>query len=284
MENNILLNNENYPSILRVMQASLSVQNHFQLLLWLQGELQELLPHEALISISGDFTTESLHYDIVSPLPGVRTEKLSQCSIHNFRNDFHSQWKRNNESPKSQSAAHGFSTDDENCELNQAFRTMKHAAFHAISDARFKADHLYVLLRRETPFSASELSLLALLLPHIDSAVRKIEGLPELHPDQMASQQVVSQLMKAGLTPREIEILEWVRNGKTNIEIGMILDISAFTVKNHLQRIFKKINVTNRAQAVGELEKLASGKDSLQTGNLTGNLIDNKPLLRACGT
>jgi DNA-binding CsgD family transcriptional regulator len=29
----------------------------------------------------------------------------------------------------------------------------------------------------------------------------------------------------------------------------MILNISAFTVKNHLQRIFKKLDVLNRAQA-----------------------------------
>lgn len=279
MENNTLLNNENYPSILRVMQASLSVQNHFQLLLWLQGEFQELLPHDALISISGDFTTESLHYDIVSSQPGFRTEKLSQCTIRDFRQLLYGRWKQKKGSPALFHRPEGFATDDEHSDLNQAFRTMKHAAFHGIADARFKADHLYVLLRREGAFSERELRLLELLLPHIDTAARKIEGLPELHPDQMASQQVVSQLMKVGLTPREIEILEWVRNGKTNIEIGMILDISAFTVKNHLQRIFKKINVTNRAQAVGELEKLASGKDPIQTGGL----FDAKPLLRACG-
>jgi DNA-binding CsgD family transcriptional regulator len=47
-----------------------------------------------------------------------------------------------------------------------------------------------------------------------------------------------------------------VRNGKTNFEIGMILDISAFTVKNHLQRIFRKLDVVNRAQAVAKLSKM----------------------------
>ena len=51
-----------------------------------------------------------------------------------------------------------------------------------------------------------------------------------------------------------MEIMEWVRMGKTNHEIGMILDISAFTVKNHMQRIFKKLDVMNRAQAVSKLE------------------------------
>lgn len=57
-----------------------------------------------------------------------------------------------------------------------------------------------------------------------------------------------------GMSHRELEVMDWVRKGKTNQEIGMILDISAFTVKNHLQRIFRKANVLNRAQAVAKLE------------------------------
>jgi DNA-binding CsgD family transcriptional regulator len=47
--------------------------------------------------------------------------------------------------------------------------------------------------------------------------------------------------------------MEWVGKGKTNSEIGMILNISPFTVKNHLQRIFKKLDVMNRAQAVAQI-------------------------------
>ena len=52
------------------------------------------------------------------------------------------------------------------------------------------------------------------------------------------------------LSEREHEIMYWVGHGKTNYEIGMILGISQFTVKNHLQRIFRKIDVRNRAQAI----------------------------------
>ena len=60
---------------------------------------------------------------------------------------------------------------------------------------------------------------------------------------------------KKKLSPRETEILWWVSKGKTNYEIGMILDISAFTVKNHISNILCKLQVTNRAQA---LEKALS--------------------------
>ncbi len=135
---------------------------------------------------------------------------------------------------------------------------MKHVLFHAIPDTRFKADHLYILLRREAPFSNQERKLFELMLPHVDAAVRKIDGLPVLEPEQVTAPILLNSLIKSGLTTREIEILEWVRNGKTNIEIGMILEISTFTVKNHLQRIFKKINATNRAQAVGKIEEIVN--------------------------
>jgi DNA-binding CsgD family transcriptional regulator len=53
------------------------------------------------------------------------------------------------------------------------------------------------------------------------------------------------------LTSREQEILRWIHLGKSNIEIGTILSISPLTVKNHVQKILRKLNVQNRAQAVG---------------------------------
>jgi len=52
------------------------------------------------------------------------------------------------------------------------------------------------------------------------------------------------------VTDREVEILKWVREGKSNQEIGMILNISPLTVKNHVQKILRKLQASNRAQAV----------------------------------
>jgi len=50
----------------------------------------------------------------------------------------------------------------------------------------------------------------------------------------------------------EQEILKWIHVGKSNIEIGTILAISPLTVKNHVQKILRKLNVQNRTQAVGK--------------------------------
>ncbi|WFB35156.1 helix-turn-helix transcriptional regulator [Kiritimatiellota bacterium B12222] len=51
------------------------------------------------------------------------------------------------------------------------------------------------------------------------------------------------------LSPREMEVMEWVSQGKSNSEISLILHISTETVKTHLKRIYQKLNVENRMSA-----------------------------------
>ncbi len=58
------------------------------------------------------------------------------------------------------------------------------------------------------------------------------------------------------LTDREIEILQWVAIGKTNVDIALIHKRSMNTVKNQLHLIFHKLDVVSRAQAVMEAMRL----------------------------
>jgi transcriptional regulator EpsA len=58
------------------------------------------------------------------------------------------------------------------------------------------------------------------------------------------------------LTVRELDILKWIYLGKSNYEIGAILKISPLTVKNHVQKILRKLNVVNRTQAIGKALEL----------------------------
>jgi transcriptional regulator EpsA len=57
---------------------------------------------------------------------------------------------------------------------------------------------------------------------------------------------------KSLLTPREQEILRWIYLGKTNCEVGAILSLSSLTVKDHVHKILRKLNVCNRTQAVAK--------------------------------
>jgi DNA-binding NarL/FixJ family response regulator len=52
------------------------------------------------------------------------------------------------------------------------------------------------------------------------------------------------------LSPRERDILLGIADGRTNIEIGRQLFISEKTVRNHVTRIFEKLGVQSRAQAI----------------------------------
>jgi transcriptional regulator EpsA len=52
------------------------------------------------------------------------------------------------------------------------------------------------------------------------------------------------------ITERERQVLRWIAAGKSNWEIGRILRISEFTVKNHVQSLLKKLSVKSRTQAV----------------------------------
>jgi LuxR family transcriptional regulator, quorum-sensing system regulator BjaR1 len=51
------------------------------------------------------------------------------------------------------------------------------------------------------------------------------------------------------LTPRELECLSWVLKGKSDTDIGKILDISHTTVHFHIERVKKKLGVKTRTQA-----------------------------------
>lgn len=58
-----------------------------------------------------------------------------------------------------------------------------------------------------------------------------------------------------GLTAREAEILMWVSRGKTNKEVGLILETSPRTVNKHLEHIFEKLGVPTRTAAVAKVLK-----------------------------
>ena len=54
---------------------------------------------------------------------------------------------------------------------------------------------------------------------------------------------------EVSLSIREREVLEWLGQGKSNSEIGIILGISLHTVKRHLERVLQKVGAENRYAA-----------------------------------
>lgn len=58
------------------------------------------------------------------------------------------------------------------------------------------------------------------------------------------------------LTPRELEVLSWMMEGKSVWDVGCLLAISERTVKFHLSNAYAKLNAVNRSQAVAKALRL----------------------------
>lgn len=239
--------------LLKVIQASLGVRRHLDFFQWLQGDFQLFLPHDVFIAAWGDFDLGIVYMDVVSALPGIRTGPIIERDITPFTQSLFADWLGQGCAPFFAQAPDGFAIADKEsrCPIGVSFRAMRSILVHGMKDERDRHDCLYLALSTADRFPAVAPEYMALLLPHIDSALRQVIHLPEqLRKKSTLSYDAAGSF---GLSGREAQIMEWVGGGKTNEEIGMILGISAFTVKNHLQRIFKKLDVKNRAQAVDKL-------------------------------
>ncbi|WP_017318223.1 LuxR C-terminal-related transcriptional regulator [Mastigocladopsis repens] len=92
-------------------------------------------------------------------------------------------------------------------------------------------------------FNAQELADLSALCLHLSTRLTTIRS----QPTQLNSVEMNR------LTPREIQIAELVAQGLTNAQIGTALWITENSVKQALKRIFRKIEVSSRAELVGRL-------------------------------
>ena len=240
-------NNKNHEALNALMYESLHIRTHLDFMLWLQSDFQRYLTHDVMIAAWGDFSLGIIYIDLVSAIPGVRTGEVSSANLTQLLQRLFENWKSHSQKPLSMSIAKGIFHDHElGCkEANINLKVMKSAFVHGIKDYRGGHDCLYVFLSSANKMPIFFKNALSMLLPFIDCTLRQLEHLPQQLPSKPEEIEI-----NRTLSPREEEIMEWVKGGKTNQDIGLILDISPFTVKNHLQRIFKKLDVFNRAQAV----------------------------------
>lgn len=238
------------------------MRRHYDFLIWLQGEIQHYLPHEIMLASWGNFNSNLICYDIVSALLGVRTDHADTESLSPLLQGLFNRWIELDKAPYTLSVGEsGFLLEDEErglqCALGTALQGMRSLLIHGISDERGHHDCLYLIFSSKRKLETATINAIEVLLPYIDSALGRITPLPYCAHPSPFSQNIDSY----GLSHREIEILNCVKIGKTNSEIAAFLGISIFTVKNHLQNIFKKLDVYNRIQAVSKVSQMhADGK------------------------
>lgn len=64
------------------------------------------------------------------------------------------------------------------------------------------------------------------------------------------------QQMESPLTKRECEVLSLIASGSSSPEAAVVLNISKYTVEDHLKQVYRKLNISSRAEAALAAKKL----------------------------
>ena len=242
-------------AIVHAIESALLVNRRYQFFVWTQGSLQVLLPHEiAVLGIyersSKKVSLEALNSIVVpDPVLALLTDGRSA-----FMQQIFNAWIINRCRPLvvSLDALSAHSTKAA-CD---ALRTAAITEFlvHGVSRPQ-RASEIETLFMFATPgacISASQVECIDLLVPHLHSTLLRVHATELQLRHMRAALPAVSSaaFSNAAISHREAEVLSWAREGMSNQEIGSKLKISPLTVKNHIQKILRKLGAANRAQAV----------------------------------
>ncbi len=237
------------------IQQSVAIKKQNDFFNWLQHSVSEFIPSDMLLVVRGNFSdgveNAKLHYDVCSRLNGLSTHALigtsrevNQCMIYLYERWLNQQ--------RHFYVLNNLATSEFDCKFRLIFpdfpQILSSLLVYGVSDPRAGNDSLYMFFNKHNKFQIKDATI-DLLMPHIDHALRKIEY---SEPTKTLSR-TVAPINISALTERELEVVEWIRVGKTNQEIASILNITENTVKSHLKRIYQKLNVSKRAQAVALL-------------------------------
>jgi transcriptional regulator EpsA len=246
----VILSRQEQEYLLRAVESGLRVASNRQFFLWTQGQVQALLPHQVMVALqfapSGALRRlECLHATVLAPrAEGLLTDRRDGLALRIARHcmqgarlpalaDLGADGK---DGPRG--ALAGFEAD------------LRAAGFDSVlvhgTGPLSEGASVYVLFGLPMRPGPRHAYFLELLLAHLHLALLR---LPK--PEGRAADAPVRPL-----SARETEIVGWLREGKSNEEMGRILGISALTVKNHLQRIYRLLGVGNRAHALARCLEL----------------------------
>jgi transcriptional regulator EpsA len=136
-------------------------------------------------------------------------------------------------------------------------------ACHGIFDMSSTVFSYFVFGELDLRIASTYTARMNLIVPHLHVALAKLLTMERLtHTAELADPRMLmprqyyepprppQDSARLDVTERERQVLRWIAAGKSNWEIGRILRISEFTVKNHVQSLLKKLSVKSRTQAV----------------------------------
>lgn len=249
---------EHAESMLRLIEASLQVKRRHQFYHWTQGDMQRLIPHRVSACGAYDMSVRDLTFNVLNSVP-MSDELLGALS------DMHSPVMQHLQGQWAKAAQQVSWVDLQALALHD--RSAK-----GLCDQGYRWLLINGVTRPGRPHDMETFFVFGqpgclpddhsahifnLLLPYLHATFlrvhcteRELSGLQLRGPALAGGVDRPRAVMS--ITDREREILRWVREGMSNQAISEELGISALTVKNHVQKILRKLGAANRAQAVAK--------------------------------
>jgi transcriptional regulator EpsA len=245
-----VLDNLQLASLALNLDASLRVHGRAQFFSWTQGLLQSLVKHEVLICALRGARSRTFHvesYSAAVPDAAIFSEAFQRdsCAASHLLNA----WEERRFRPVVREARGApFAGGSLVRELERVGATLLFA--HGTHDADAQVASFFTFACRSGTDESRQGYFVQLVVPFLHSAWMRAQV------SATAERNGHAPAAASALTPREQEILRWICLGKSNGEIGAILSISPLTVKNHVQKLLRRLNVVNRAQAVAKALEL----------------------------
>ena len=245
------LNDVDRERFAEVVESSFVVGSRHQFFVWSQSSLQSLLPHEILICGIEDGSRQGMavhrfsasryfrqeQFDVVSdPLTGLMPRLMAVAEVSR--------------------APIIFCPMDSDRGVDQDLLSLvtenelKNLAAQLVTGTRGKVEAFYVFSRVPVALDRRLGYLIELLVPHVHNALLRV-----LATEREASG---SNTQRSGrlITPRQEEILNLIKAGKTNSQIAELLECSPWTIKNHIQAILRKLDSNTRTHALARAMSL----------------------------
>jgi len=237
-------------AILWNIRKAVEVRTRSEFFSWLQGTFQSVLAHEVLVCGIAQRPAPGLRFDWFGSFP-ISEERFSRlcrrdggllCALVTM-------WQQQgDQAPLLLGLSPGPGSPPETEDLLDEMRELDLS--NGLADGFLGLDGLpcsfFAFFKLPAPPGVRAASVLRMWLPYLYTAWMRAVC------EEEASAAPHVRRIRGVLTAREVEILNWIGKGKTNGHIAGILGIGEATVASHLERIFRKLGVRSRAQAVAK--------------------------------
>lgn len=247
----LTLTDEQRHVFMEVVEESLKISQNIHLFKWLQGGFQYLLGHEVMVFGIKDNHENLYKFEYLTSVRYFNDYKFNEAIKEKtgIIQRAISAWKM--------ASVPLFVTNLIHDGMHNQFAVMN------VNEEEFTQSELQSFIvhgygehnsivifgRLHKKPSAEIAKILEMLMPHLHCTLSNL-----LTGIVKTLQPVVKTNKK--LSSRESQVIQYLYLGKTNWEISTILEVSPLTVKNHVQNIIKKLNVTNRRQAATKAAKM----------------------------